>query len=211
MTGQTASRSRLSQPERSARMRQKLLEATVQCLDELGYAGTSTTEVVARAGVSRGALAHHFASKTELVAEAAAYLIAKRIRATGELVAKEGQAGGMAARLRLLWSQYERFFGANIEFMVAARTDPVLREAFGRAISRYDFSEAFASDAANEPWLADDPSPVLTRYAMGCFIRGLCLERIVNEDALVEQVFDKFVALMSAALESPTLRSSGVN
>ena len=48
-------------------MRQRLLEATVECLVERGWSGTSTTLVSERAGVSRGAQLHHFPTKGDLV------------------------------------------------------------------------------------------------------------------------------------------------
>jgi len=47
-----------------------LLDATIDCLVEEGYSGTTTTRVVERAGLSRGAQVHHFPTKSQLVAEA---------------------------------------------------------------------------------------------------------------------------------------------
>src|SRR5579872_2677392 len=73
----TKRRSRRTQGERSAAMRGRLLEATVDCLYELGYARTTTIEVAARAGVSRGAQLHHFSTKERLV-EVARHLFDKR-------------------------------------------------------------------------------------------------------------------------------------
>jgi len=57
----------MTQEERTRAMRARLLEATVELLVEKGYAGTSTTLVSERAGVSRGAQLHHFPSKQDLV------------------------------------------------------------------------------------------------------------------------------------------------
>ncbi len=51
-------------------MRARLLEATVDCLVERGFAGTTTTLVSERAGVSRGAQLHHFPTKNDLVVAA---------------------------------------------------------------------------------------------------------------------------------------------
>ena len=51
------------QEERSAETRGRLLDATVACLHEFGYAGTTTTEIARRAGVSRGAQVHHGAAR----------------------------------------------------------------------------------------------------------------------------------------------------
>ena len=56
----TTSTARVPQEERTRLMRQRLLEATVECLVESGWSGTSTTLVSQRAGVSRGAQLDHF-------------------------------------------------------------------------------------------------------------------------------------------------------
>src|SRR3989337_1785880 len=66
--------SRVPQEERSRAMRQRLLEATIECLGERGWAGTSTTLVSRRAGVSRGAQLHHFPTKADLVVAAVEHL-----------------------------------------------------------------------------------------------------------------------------------------
>src|SRR5436190_18849808 len=70
---------RRTQAERRATTRTALLDATIDCLVEEGYAGTTTTRIVERAGVSRGAQVHHFPTKAELVAEAVRHLAGKRI------------------------------------------------------------------------------------------------------------------------------------
>ena len=60
---------RRSQAERSASTRALLLDATIDSLVEDGYASTTTTGIADRAGVSRGAQMHHFASKDLLYQE----------------------------------------------------------------------------------------------------------------------------------------------
>src|SRR5277367_4995704 len=70
---------RRTQRERSEAMRGRLLEATIDCLYELGYSRTTTIEVAARAGVSRGAQLHHFPTKKRLVTIAVRHLLSKRI------------------------------------------------------------------------------------------------------------------------------------
>ena len=54
------------------------MEVTIDCLTELGWAGTTTTEVSQRAGVSRGAQLHHFPSKQDLVVAAVEHLTERR-------------------------------------------------------------------------------------------------------------------------------------
>lgn len=198
-----------TQEARSAEMKDRLLKAALEGLAEDGYAATSTQEVVKRAGVSRGALVHHFPTKVDLFAEAAAYLISNRIRRTKAMAAElDGQDDQLEKHLRLKWENYRQDFPANIEFMIAARTDRALRERFDERLEDYlpEEAGAGAGDADQVPsYLRDDPSPRLTEYMIGCFIRGLCLEEIVNDAVLAEQVFQKFVALLGAGLENVSL------
>ena len=70
-----AANPRRSQAERRTETRQKLLDATIACLSQQGYGATSTTAVVARAGLSRGAQVHHFPTKLDLVVAAADHAI----------------------------------------------------------------------------------------------------------------------------------------
>src|SRR5215475_8730258 len=65
---------RVPQEERSRAMRARLMEATIECLVERGFGGTSTTLISERAGVSRGAQLHHFPTKNDLVVAAVEHL-----------------------------------------------------------------------------------------------------------------------------------------
>jgi AcrR family transcriptional regulator len=62
-----SSRRRRTQQERREDTRHALLEGMMQALIEVGYARATTSEITRRAGLSTGALQHHFASKEELV------------------------------------------------------------------------------------------------------------------------------------------------
>ena len=130
MTEATEVRSRRTQAERRATTQAALLDATIDCLVEEGYAGTTTTRIVERAGVSRGAQVHHFPTKAELVAEAVGHLARKR---ADEFFAELGDPGKAGRRrfedvLDRLWGIHTSpLFAASVELSVAARTDPDLR------------------------------------------------------------------------------------
>jgi AcrR family transcriptional regulator len=57
------------QSERREATRGALVAAARQCFADQGYEATSTDAVLALAGVSKGALYHHFESKADLLAE----------------------------------------------------------------------------------------------------------------------------------------------
>lgn len=59
---------RRTQADRSATTRSALVAAGRRLFAEHGFAGVGTEAIVAEAAVSRGALYHHFADKTELFA-----------------------------------------------------------------------------------------------------------------------------------------------
>ena len=54
------------QAQKSAMTRDRILDAAINCFIELGYTNVTTAKVASAAGVSRGAMLHHFPSKTEL-------------------------------------------------------------------------------------------------------------------------------------------------
>jgi AcrR family transcriptional regulator len=61
---------RRTQADRSAQTRTALVTAARELFAEKGFAATSRDEIAARAGVTRGALYHHFDSKTALASAA---------------------------------------------------------------------------------------------------------------------------------------------
>lgn len=65
-TAESPARERRTQAERSATTRSALVSAARQLFAEQGYAGTGREEIAARAGVTRGALYHHFDSKADV-------------------------------------------------------------------------------------------------------------------------------------------------
>jgi AcrR family transcriptional regulator len=121
--------------ERTADSRALILDAAVDCLVELGYAGASTLAIQAKAGVSRGRLLHHFPSRDGLFVAAAQYLATSRLRQTEERAAAQlaGEPEGprrVDRCVELLWSTFqEPHFWAAMELWTAARTNPVLAAA----------------------------------------------------------------------------------
>lgn len=57
---------RVTRQERAERTRTAILDAAAEVIEERGFAGASLSDILAKAGVTKGALYFHFSSKEEL-------------------------------------------------------------------------------------------------------------------------------------------------
>lgn len=112
-------------------MRRALIEATLDSLQANGYHGASLSDILARAGVSRGAWAHYFDSKMALVAAAAEDMLQGSVTDAERIAA--GLAGPPERRLATLLEEvWRRFYEGRhrdvlFELAVACRTDSALQ------------------------------------------------------------------------------------
>lgn len=178
---------RRTQEERSARTRTKILDATIDCLVELGYAATSTPEVCRRADMSRGALLHHFPTKAELVIHAVVHLASLRGQEissgkTHDATTKDP----LGPIFDLLWEAFsDRLFHAALELWVAARCDTELmralvpvERAMGQGITRLWSSEELDTSLSPVQRARVDDLVTLTLH----MLRGMALQRILKHD-----------------------------
>jgi AcrR family transcriptional regulator len=176
--------SRVPQEQRTRVMRQRLLDATVECLVEFGWSGTSTTLVSQRAGVSRGAQLHHFPTKADLVLAAVEHLSDAR-RQELRAAAAELPTGRRRTRavLEMLATHFTGpVFAAALELWVAARTDEALREAVGPLEQRLG-RETHRSTV--ELLGVDESQPGVREVVQATLdlVRGLGLADTITDDA----------------------------
>lgn len=161
------------QAQKSAATRTLIVEAAIRCFVELGYARTTTTAIAERAGLSRGAMLHHFPAKIEAVRAAVQYLHDKRLRAFRRSISRTGptQADRVRQSVEAYWAHVRHpTFVAFFELSVAARTDGELaailapmQDAFDHAwyeTAREVFPEWDAREDAFETVIG------VVRYAM---------------------------------------------
>lgn len=201
---------------RSARTRGKVLDATIDCLLELGYANTTTTLISERAGVSRGAQLHHFPTKAELVAAAVEHLATRLGEDLQEQAAALPADGDrVTAAIELLWSRFSTpLFAAWLELWVAARTDPELaatlkpledRLTAGIEKQSRTMFAAPARDGADYDLIAQ-----LTFYLM----QGLALDRVLGHESSRQRARREGAAItgwkraVSVLLENPLVSAS---
>jgi AcrR family transcriptional regulator len=194
--------SRATQGERTRAMRQRLMEATVDSLVELGWAGTTTTVVSQRAGVSRGAQLHHFPSKQALVVAAVEHLTDRRrddMRRHAESLPEHDRIRGV---LEILAAQFvSPVFFAALELWVAARTDADLRESVApleRRIGRE--THAYAVELLDVDESRGDNRQLV--QATLDLVRGLGLAASLSDDAARRAtVLDSWAAVLERELD----------
>src|SRR5690606_41123909 len=119
---------RRTQEDRTREAKERLLQATIDVMIRRGYNGLTTKEVASTAGLSNGALMHHYASKAELVmaATTAVYdeciVRGQRIARTAEAV-KKPLEGFISDSLSVY---FDWPFLAALEVIMVARTDDEL-------------------------------------------------------------------------------------
>lgn len=132
---------------RSARTRERVLQAAIGCIYELGLQNTSTVEITKRAGVSRGAMLHHYPSKEDLLGAAYEALLRREADQFRDVAVDyaDGQVS-LEDFLDYFWSRFSvQPFAITLDYVVAARTDPNLRSRVEKARTEYD-------RALNEIW-----------------------------------------------------------
>lgn len=185
----------LTRKEQLARTRERLLDATVECLVTHGYAHTTTQRIQDAAGVSRGALLHHFGSKTDLLV-AAIHHIAD-IRFTSISGTLEQLEDGPDSLRRMVASVREAMTGppfqAALELWAASRTDEQLREALLPAERRLGAAlrEMFHRHAG----IADPDDEALAFESLMALVRGLELTRNMRATPdVADRVVDAWLA-----------------
>ncbi len=203
-------RGRRTQEERSADTRARLLDATIESLIEVGYAGTTTAIIAERAGLSRGAQVHHFPTKSALVASAVRHHAAQqvlRLEAETELILRTpDRLSAFFVALRSTFSG--RPFCATLELLVAARTDPELRTAVETAQSEVECGverlwHRITSDRTD---VRDELLELKLHYVRGLGLRDVVRKRDATRDL---RVWQKILAEQSAPSEPRLRRSVG--
>jgi AcrR family transcriptional regulator len=183
---------RRTQAERSAATRALLLDAAIASLVEHGWAATTSVEVCARAGVTRGALVHHFPSLPSLLA-AALQTIYDDAAPPGPPPGGEAADPTVLALIEATWERIsERRFKAMLEAWLAMANDPELAADIGPVVANFAGlvdPDRLAPDVLGDPMRR-------TYYLMAReTMLGLALGRATNggrplphEDAVLDQL-----------------------
>ena len=176
---------RRSQIERSADTRERLRVATVEVLLTKGYVNASTVEICRQAGVSRGAMLHHYPTKRDLMIDTARQRF-ERARAEMEHLAGALSRGDLtvAEFVEGMWDEVfpQHAVILTLETLVAARSDVELGHAVGgffkEMVTGY---ETVAATAFADAGFSPEQRHVLVLLT-ACAIRGLRYQELMHFD-----------------------------
>lgn len=186
------------QQTKSENTRAAILEAALACFYDLGYGATTTEKVAKRAGVSRGAMLHHFPSRLHLVREAVRYLYVKRLQLfeEQELKVNEGaEHTRISEGIDAYWQQlHSPLFTVFHELRVAARTDDDLQEAM--ALDHQKLDESWAKVAVSLfPDLAQAED-----FETANLLTVFLLEGMANRGITTGNIPDKMITWLKSQL-----------
>jgi AcrR family transcriptional regulator len=168
---------RQTQAERSEATRAALMSAARELFATNGYTGASSESIVARAGVSRGALQHHFGDKQSLFLAVYEQVESEVVQATAEA----GMAVGHDDPLEVLRAGCHAYLDAVL--------DPAVQR-----ICAIDGPAVLSPDMRNE---------ITDRYALG-LVREVVQQAVAQgeiDDAPVEPLTKMLLAAIVAAAQ----------
>ena len=186
--------------------RERILRAAVDSFQALGYAATTTLEVQRRAGVSRGALLHHFPTRPQLVAAAIAELVRLNDIASREALAEASPDLDPIDRARgALRSIVSRpAFGIEMELWMAARSDAELRTHLRKAERAAMRDWQGGLDEMFGPDLVAHPAYASVIAVTTPMMRGLAVTRsLTTSTTALERSLDAWAAFARQALNVP--------
>lgn len=168
------------QAQKSASTRKLIVEAALQCLIKYGYAQTSTPRIAEEAGLSRGAMMHHFSNRNTMIEAAIEYLHAKRLKAFRRAVSTLPETRPRLHDALLAYWQHVNhpLFVAFHELAVASRSDKEL-ERMLRPAQQAFYREWYnlAVDLFPE-WQVDRKRFDVALNLVQCTLEGLAIRRL---------------------------------
>jgi len=207
------------QAQKSAMTRDRILDAAINCFVELGYTNVTTARVASSAGVSRGAMLHHFPSKTELIQAAVEYLHDKLLEDYTERVNSIPKSLQGAERRRAgLDAYWEHLIGDLFvvyhELCVASRTDPELRAILENSQQLFEQHVRESNEHLFAEWIDRGdrflPAMDVTKFMMEGMAAGqLATNRDERVGRMLSYLADRLEEIFEEGGDSAVSRHSG--
>lgn len=206
------------QAEKSAMTRKAILDAAVTCLVDQGYNRTTAAKIAEYAGVSRGAMMHHFPSRLAVIKAVVDYVHQMRLQEYMKLMSGIDIPGASLSRAAIRKSVQAAWKYVNLpsfiayqELLAASRTDPELGGVLERV--ERDFENHFFDTVKNvfPHWekldaleLAND----LVQFSMqGMALSQMTTHKQQRARRMIEHITDQLENLYQQAAVVPGKRT----
>lgn len=185
-TAMPAGCERRTQKDRSETTQRNILEATLAWIGQSGYVALSLQDIASAAGMSRGAITHHYASKADLTAAAMDHFFSERYNRFKRSVETLGVTS-LSERLDMVDRDMEGLSAVGFEMLVALRSDPELRKKY------IDLARLRLDDMRNTyvrmfPEFSEKGRPGLMAQMAMNFYRGLFVERMHGDSGRIDEM-----------------------
>lgn len=185
--------------------RRRLVDAAEAVFARGGYHGSSVEEIAREAGATTGALYSNFAGKEELFLALFEERIAADLDDYEEIVVAgstlEEQARGAGNHWMRILRERPNYFPLLIEFWSYAIREPQLRDRLGGR-----FAALRAGSARVALGAAEHRGVPADAEKLGLFINalgnGFALEKLVDPDAIPDELFGELLAFVFRAFEA---------
>lgn len=120
--------------------RAQIIEAAAETVAEVGYAKASLARIAQQAGISKGVITYHFATKDEILRLVATQFFESAWAYMEQRIAREETAGG----------QLRAWIGAELEYFAEHRTQFLAMSDIVTNHRDHDGGHAFANDFGEE-------------------------------------------------------------
>lgn len=184
------------QSQKSAMTRDRILESAIDCFISLGYSNVTTAKVADFAGVSRGAMLHHFPTKAELIQAAVEYLHGKLLKDYSHKVSlipkklegKERRRAGLDA----YWDYLnDDLFMVYHELCVAGRTDSELKLILDNSAVRFEEHVYESSQELFKEWKDRGELYLMAMDLSKCLMEGMAASQLgKDKEKRVKRLMD---------------------
>ena len=160
------------------------MRATIELLHDRGLARTSTPEIARQAGVSRGALTHHFASREAIISASVADLLSRTTRDLHRFAEDFMARGGSSEEIvDYIWTMMsDRLFYVTMEYLPEARHNPEFRADLVSVVREFHAGLDAVWTALASRTGADPDHTRIVMNATMCLVRGMIAQTVLRDD-----------------------------
>lgn len=201
MASPGARRSAGSSPDRSAGTRRALVDAAVDALREVGFAGASAREIARRAGSTQSQVFYHYGSVANLLLAALDDVSDRRMAAYQPLLDSAASPADLlrAARTVLADDVSSGDLKVLVQLIAGAQTVPGLGEQVAQRLTPwYAFAETAVTKAASGlPFRSMLPVRDIAHVVVAAILGLELLASLGGENARTVAIFDRGASIVS--------------